>query len=87
MILIIYRFEARITKDQKHFRAPDYDTPFESVKDATERLQAYHVARDRNEMRFEEFDEDFAQSAVHLLDKFGGMVSKYRALLLKESMV
>ena len=47
----------------------------------------YHIAKDRNEMSFEEFDEDFADTAVHLLDKYNAMVSKYRALLMKDSMV
>lgn len=47
----------------------------------------FHVARDTAEITFEEFDEDFAETSSHLLNKFSGMVSKYRALLLKESMV
>ena len=38
-------------------------------------------------MEFEEFDQDFSETACHLLDKFNGMVAKYKALVLRDSMV
>lgn len=76
-----------LKRDQQCVTQPDYEIPFTDKRDAVERLMKYHILRDRNDMNFEEFDNEFCDKASVLLDKFHGMVSKYRSLLLKESMV
>jgi hypothetical protein len=76
-----------LKRDQQCVTQPDYEIPFTSKRDAVERLMKYHILRDRNDMTFTEFDQDFGEKSVVLLDKFNGMLSKYRSLLLKESMV
>ncbi len=83
----IFRFEMLLKRDQQCVTQPDYEIPFTDKRDAVERLMKYHILRDRNDMNFEEFDNEFSEKSVVLLDKFSGMVSKYRSLLLKESMV
>ncbi|XP_021950722.2 BRD4-interacting chromatin-remodeling complex-associated protein isoform X2 [Folsomia candida] len=79
-------FEMLLKRDQQCVTQPDYEIPFTDKRDAVERLMKYHILRDRNDMNFEEFDNEFCDKASVLLDKFHGMVSKYRSLLLKESM-
>ncbi len=76
-----------LQRDQQYVVKPDYEVPFESKKDAAERLMKYHIYRDRNDMNFEDFDAEFGNNAGLLLNKFSVMMSKYRNLLLKESMV
>lgn len=76
-----------LQRDQQYVVKPDYEVPFSSQKDAVERLMKYHIYRDRNDMNFEDFDSEFANNAGILLEKFSWMLSKYRTLLLKESMV
>ncbi|ODN01636.1 hypothetical protein Ocin01_05029 [Orchesella cincta] len=79
-------FEMLLQRDQQYVVKPDYEVPFASQKDAVERLMKYHIYRDRNDMNFEEFDAEFGNNAGILLEKFSVMLSKYRNLLLKESM-
>ena len=81
------RFDFLLKRDQEFFVEPDYKTPFTSKEDAVERLMKYHLGRDRTEMDFDDFDEEFSETAVRLLDKFAAMVAKYKYLMLKESMV
>jgi hypothetical protein len=80
------QFEFLLKRDQDFCVEPDYKTPFTSKQDAVERLMKYHLYRDTDEMDFEDFDEEFSDTAVRLLDKFACMVSKYKFLMLKESM-
>jgi len=76
-----------LQRDQQYVLEPDYQVPFKSKKDAVERLMKYHIYRDRNDIKFDEFDSEFADKSCALMDKFQGMMTKYRALLLKDSMV
>lgn len=76
-----------LKRDQQCITQPDYEIPFTSKQDAVERLMKYHILRDRTDMNFEEFDNEFGEKSVVLLDKYHGMLAKYRSLLLKESKV
>lgn len=80
--------EQQMTTDQNGAQNPDIQSPFLNKADACKRLVRYHCYNQPvlSQRDLDKADEIFELTARHFIEKFRHMVSKYKYLLLKESM-
>ncbi|XP_037951709.1 mucin-17 [Teleopsis dalmanni] len=80
-------FIRQLDVDQQSCIKPDYSNPFQSKEEAVKRLIRYHCMHQQDEYIPIEEDEEFNQTATRLKDKFHLLSSKFKKLLLQESML
>ncbi|XP_013405081.1 BRD4-interacting chromatin-remodeling complex-associated protein-like [Lingula anatina] len=78
----------QMARDQQGVLKPDYKTPFKGYRDCVKRLMRYHVyyEKDAGPAALVKADEEFESQSQDFLDRYQGMLMKYRDLLWQDSM-
>ncbi|XP_050098954.1 uncharacterized protein LOC126579568 isoform X3 [Anopheles aquasalis] len=79
-------FEIQIQKDQDACTKPDTNTPFGSKQDAIKRLIRYHCMYEEKCEENEEEELQFETTAEWFPEAYRTMMSRYRRLMINESM-